>query len=155
MTNTTSLNSIARTLWALLGLASLALTRPAIADAPPGRYSFPTDGVVLDNRTKLTWQRKLEGMYTQPDAATYCANLKLAQGGWRLPTRAELLTIVDPTRYSPAVDATAFPDIPMDAKCWTSSGYVFNPKFHWAVVFTAGDAGPNESTVPIYVRCVR
>lgn len=139
----------------LLVLAALARALPADADAPPGRYSFAMNDVVLDTRTQLAWQRKLEGMHTQSDAASYCANLKLAGAGWRLPTRAELLTIVDPTRTAPALDLTAFPDTPKDAICWTSSRYVFNPDYTWTVSFNWGDGTPSKSSEPSYVRCVR
>ena len=139
-------------------LAAIVCTRPLPvgADGPPGRYTFPTTGVVYDTRTQLTWQRELDTTQrNQADAIRYCTALKLGDGTWRVPTRAELLTIVDPTRFQPAIDTTAFSNTPKDAACWTSSHYVFNPNYTWSIGFESGGAGATESTMPIYVRCVR
>jgi hypothetical protein len=45
----------------------------------------------------------------QQQALAHCAALSLAGGGFRLPSIAELLTLVDPTRSQPAIDPIAFP----------------------------------------------
>jgi hypothetical protein len=87
----------------------------ARAAAPPGRYTVNTDTVV-DTATGLTWQRALPGgTRTLAEAKSYCADLSLAgigAGGWRLPRRLELESIVDRGTCDPSIDATAFPSTP-------------------------------------------
>jgi hypothetical protein len=81
--------------------------------------------------------------------------LILANGGWRLPTRAELLTLVDPTKYNPAIDATAFPSTPSDY-FWSSSAYAGSSGNAWYVYFYNGYSNNVDVTSNTYrVRCVR
>src|ERR1041385_4882653 len=83
-----------------------AASLPAGADAPPCRYTI-SNGTVYDSLTKLTWQQAVaSGSYDLSQAVNYCSGLTLAGGGWRVPKVSELLTIVDRTRYSPAIDPT-------------------------------------------------
>ncbi|MCK6586273.1 MAG: DUF1566 domain-containing protein, partial [Polyangiaceae bacterium] len=68
---------------------------------------------MLDKDTNLTWQRQVDAnIYNQIEADAYCMALNTNGGGWRLPTISELLTLVDETGYSPAIDTTAFPNTP-------------------------------------------
>lgn len=71
-----------------------------------------TDDTVLDRTTNLEWQRHVEDRVPDDWAVHYCGTLELEGGGWRLPTRMELTTIVDYTRRLPAIDTTAFPHTP-------------------------------------------
>src|SRR5947208_14336300 len=90
----------------------LVTTTFARAAAPAGRYTT-TSTTVLDNKTKLTWQRAVG--QTGVDWATaknYCTNLNLSGTGWRLPTRNELVTLVDLSQPSTPIDPTAFPSTP-------------------------------------------
>src|SRR5262249_9568805 len=69
------------------------------AATPISRYSFPATGVVLDNKTTLTWQQTPPmSTFTLSGALSYCAGLNLGGTGWRLPTAKELLTLVDYSR---------------------------------------------------------
>jgi len=136
----------------------LAPALPASADAPPGRYTVAS-GTVQDTRTGLTWQRAVDAnTYTQPNAISYCTGLTLAGGGWRLPKVSELLTLVDPTKSSPAIDATAFPSTP-GGYFWSSSAYVGagGAGDAWYVDFMTGlsSHSPTGSTASYRVRCVR
>jgi hypothetical protein len=125
------------------------------ADAPANRYMFPTADTVYDTRTKLTWQRKgTEPSFTQSAAVSYCSGLQLANGGWRLPTRAELLSIVDPTRRAPSMDPYAFAGEP-DWAYWTSSRFVPEAGKGWIIGFTIGESSDFETSVECSVRCVR
>ncbi len=68
-----------------------------------------SDGVVHDDVTCLDWQQSPSGTYTNSEAHGYCENLTL--GGyddWRVPTRIELVSIIDWTR-SPATDPAFSP----------------------------------------------
>jgi hypothetical protein len=133
----------------------IACATAALADAPSGRYTFPASGTVYDTRTQLTWQRAVDaGAYSQSAASTYCTGLSLAGTGWRLPTKAELETIVDYTRSNPAIDPTAFPSTP-SAYFWSSSPYVASGGFGWLVSFNYGYSSSSDASGTIRVRCVR
>ena len=67
-------------------------------------------GTVRDNRTGLTWQRDIGTVsYSFGQAEGVCSALGTAGGGWRLPTRKELLTLVDPASAIPPSIATPSP----------------------------------------------
>ena len=136
----------------VLGL--LAFSAPALADAPAGRYTFPASGTVYDTRTKLTWQRVADGNeYTQSAAASYCASLSLAGTGWRLPSADELLTLIDPTRYNPAVDP-AFSSSSGNP-FWSSTPYAGSSDRGWTVYFLEGSSSFYLTSSKCLVRCVR
>jgi hypothetical protein len=138
---------------------------PAGDGANSGQFVVSTDGLtVTDTITGLIWQR--DGSGTRPgcsngttctwaEAKAYCASLALAGSGWRLPARMELRTIVDFTKYSPAIDSTAFPSTPTDW-FWTSSPYAGSSGLAWSVDFGIGYSDVNgvDSNF-IRVRCVR
>jgi hypothetical protein len=100
---------------------------------------------VTDEVTQLVWQR--DGSHpaaTLADAQRYCA-----ENGWRLPTRIELVSIIDFTQI-PTIDGTAFPNTPKQAY-WTSS--IHPPTGEsWSVDFSDGTVSHGAS--PIFVRCV-
>ena len=135
-------------------LCALVPVLPAGADAPPGRYTV-SNGTVYDTRTQLTWQQSVDaGAYPQANAVTYCAGLSLAGGGWRLPTVSELLSIVDRTKYDPAIDPIAFPSTPA-AGFWSSSPYVGSAGNAWNVNFEIGNSYSYAASSARRVRCVR
>ena len=72
------------------------------------------DGTVSDTTTGLMWQKATApGTYTWQQALAYCENLVLPAGGysdWRLPDRNELQSLVDYSRYNPAINTTYFPN---------------------------------------------
>src|SRR6188474_3325330 len=95
-------------------VAPLVCPAPILADAPGGRYTFPTTTTVLDTKTGLVWQRKVSATATsQAAGASTCFNnpMALAGTGWRLPTAKELLTLLDFAR-SNGLDSSAFPSEP-------------------------------------------
>jgi hypothetical protein len=142
---------------ALLVLAAgvWAFARRGHADAPPGRFTFPNDGVVMDTQTGLVWQRvePADG-YSWSQAGSYCQSLDLGGTGWRLPSMKELQTIVDIGREIPAIDPTVFPDA-TSAQYWTSSAQVSVPTYAWVVDFRIGAARTASSDQSNRVRCVR
>lgn len=136
-----------------LRIALLALL--GVAAAPPDRYEFPSADVVLDTRTMLTWQRVVDSITIAfADAPAYCEQLKLAGMSWRLPTRAELSTLVDPTETAPAIDELAFPETP-SSQFWTSTTFSSGPP--WVIDFRDGSSvgGSRGSSALPHVRCVR
>lgn len=129
----------------------------AVADAPLGQYTISA-GTVLDNKTKLVWQRAVApGSYTWTAATSYCTNntAALPGAGWRLPSVSELLSIVDDSRSAPAIDPSAFPSTPPDL-FWTSSPYQPSPSDGWAISFSDGySTTATLASYSINVRCVR
>ncbi|MEO7330703.1 MAG: DUF1566 domain-containing protein [Minicystis sp.] len=140
----------------LLAVAAAAVTaRRVAADAPPGRYTLPGDGTVLDTKTGLAWQQAVSGpSYTWADAGGYCQNLVLAGSGWRLPSMKELQTIVDESKLNPAIDGSAFPSTPVDF-FWTSSPLAGTPSLTWYVNFDIGYTSFEVVSNAFRVRCVR
>jgi hypothetical protein len=96
------------------------------------RYVIRED-TVYDMKTDLTWQRCsvgqhwIDGMGCDGDARvfTFDEAQKLADASWRLPTKDELMSLVDQNRkdknLNPAVDVIAFPDMDMKAPSYWSS----------------------------------
>jgi hypothetical protein len=122
-----------------------------------GRFSASA-GVVSDNHTGLQWQQSLDATgYTSADAKTYCTANPLSGGGWRLPTLAELLSIVDYRLENPAIDTTAFPGTPSEY-FYTSDPYIETnnlPSLMWSVTFSNGISTFGNATRANRVRCVR
>jgi hypothetical protein len=98
---------------------------------PADRYKLDREAdTVTDQRTKLIWQRSLGATFeNHAEAEAYCQDR-----GARLPSRRELLTLIDPSRPPPAIDPL-FPDIPK-AGFWTSTPSPLTPMQEaWYVVF--------------------
>ena len=141
----------------LVAAACLAgIVGRARADAPLGRYAL-ADGedAVFDSKTGLTWQRAVPSTaYSQNAALAYCAvDTGLSGVGWRLPSVKELQTIVDESRWSPAIDTTAFPSSPAQP-FWTSSALA-NTTNAWGVHFESGNTFSADASLGYLVRCVR
>ena len=114
-----------------------------------------SDSTVHDTTTGLTWQREVPpGRYSHAEALAYAASLKLAGGGWRLPTVAELVSIVDLSRYNPAIDEEAFPNTPSDW-FWSATPLAGGSSSAWYVNFSSGYVNNYDVTYTIRVRCVR
>ena len=122
----------------------------------PHSYDTQTPGVVVDRVTGLIWQRKLpEKFYTFQDAERQCDGLALAgHRDWRLPSRIELVSLLDTTRIQPSIDMAAFPSTPIDW-FWTSSLAADNPSAAWYVYFYFGYPKTDDMTNSFSVRCVR
>ncbi len=124
----------------------------------PASYTSLRDGTVRDNVTCLTWQQTpAPQAYTFEAAKSYCANLGLAGGGWHLPSRVELTSIVDSTRNGPAINTAAFPGTPARF-FWTSSPWAVTkqPLRAWIINFYEGLSSNAAYQSGAYnVRCVR
>ncbi len=121
----------------------------------PTSYATSNEGtleVVTDTVTKLVWERKPPGaVLTYVDATKQC----LALGsGWRLPTRIELVSLVDYNRSS-FIDTTAFPATPAGQFWTTSAVRAPSPGGLWSVDFGSGEVSAKGSSTARYARCVR
>ncbi|MGC4119779.1 MAG: DUF1566 domain-containing protein [Myxococcales bacterium] len=70
---------------------------------------------------------------------------------WRLPSKAELVSIVD-SKYSPAINTAAFPNT-RPSWFWTSTSY--NEGWAWYVYLLDGGSYTYMKSQPADVRCVR
>jgi hypothetical protein len=118
----------------------------------PTNYSIGSD-TVTDNVTGLIWQlAPQDQVFGGPDAKAYCAGLNLSgRTGWRIPTIIELLSIVDSSKWSPAIDSLAFPGTAPDWY-WTSTPYN-SPGDAWFINFYDGRSDI-RMTVMYSARCV-
>jgi hypothetical protein len=136
-----------------------ATCRGQFIDWPPmysaAAFTVNGNGTVTDSRSGLVWQQTIaEDMYYFSTAKTLCAGLTLAGTGWRVPTKAELESIVDRTRYDPAIDPTAFPDTPSD-NFWSSSPHPGLAGYGYYVNFVIGFTDRLDTVAMARVRCVR
>ncbi|MGD9974380.1 MAG: DUF1566 domain-containing protein [Desulfatirhabdiaceae bacterium] len=114
------------------------------------------NGTVTDTSTGLTWQQETpDNAMTWQQALAYCEGLSL--GGhtdWRLPTKKELRSLVDYSRYNPAINTTYFPDTAA-SWYWSSTTYAYNTNYAWYVYFDYGYDGSHNKYNNNYVRAVR
>ena len=113
-------------------------------------------GTVIDRATGLMWSKAtIAKGKTWAEAKAAAEAVRL--GGytdWRLPTRAELLTLVDDTRSNPAIDTSRF-DCESDWY-WTSTPLASSPSgCAWYVSFNLGGAYCNRQDGDGRVRAVR
>jgi hypothetical protein len=134
--------------------------RPGRARLPglpnPHDYDTSIQGVVVDQVTGLMWQRRVRNEFLSfADAERSCDRLRLAgHDDWRLPSRIELVSILDTTRIQPSIDAQAFPGTPSDW-FWTSSVAASDPNAVWYVYFYFGYPRTDDKSNHFSVRCVR
>lgn len=122
----------------------------------PHDYELGAPDVVVDRITGLMWQRRLSnGLMSWAKAQQACADLTLAgHSDWRLPSRIELVSLLDSTRTRPSIDVEAFPDTPSEW-FWTSSRAADDPNSAWYVYFYFGYPRTDDVTNAFSVRCVR
>lgn len=124
------------------------------AGADPGG-----EQVVFDRVTGLEWQLKVRSaeVLSFTEALNECAK----PGSWRVPTRIELVTLLDFTRTNPALHSifAAAPDTRYGGSnrdvtlFWTASAVAGQKGSYWAVDFNAGTVtATNKGRT---VRCVR
>lgn len=139
-----------------LGLLALLLAVAVHAAPPPGRYTVAAD-TVYDTVTQLTWERN-PPTTGSPFAATQqaCQTLNLGgfSTGWRLPTISELESLVDWSRYNPAIDAATFPATQGEVY-WSSTLSSTGATSVWGVDFYHGNAHTQSATSSGWRRCVR
>ncbi|MDI6105451.1 sigma-70 family RNA polymerase sigma factor [Actinoplanes sp. NEAU-A12] len=137
--------------------ANWPMPNPGKAGLPHrASYTDLGDGTVRDNVTRLVWQRTVTEELPYREAKTYCASLKLAGGGWHLPTRIELTSIIDHSRRQPAIDVRAFPGT-SPRFFWSSTPWaVDESRLAWAFNFYEGlTSNAGVQTNAYWARCVR
>jgi len=140
---------------------------------PTQHVTYTNDYTTTDNVTGLVWKSCSEGLsgaacatgaattMTWNNAVNQCAALNTANSGtgyagsktWRLPTSAELETIVNYGAYNPAITSANFPATVTDSY-WSSSPYVYSRATAWSVSFSLADNQNVIKTNNFYIRCV-
>lgn len=111
--------------------------------------------VVTDRVTGLVWQRATPAeFYDWWEARDYCTGLDLdGQTDWRLPSRMELVSLLDFGGLDPTIDLDAFPGTPSDF-FWTASPVPFL-NLAYGVRFELGFIYDHDPHASGRVRCVR
>ncbi len=153
-------SGVATTTWARWHMpeAVKPLGQPPPAYTPDAAVAAGAPPVVVDRVTGLTWMRDpLPGTYsTFESARDACKNQ--TGGPWRVPSRIELVSILDHTRENPALPVSdaglVFTGI-TSGNFWTSSVVrpLSNPIKFWAVEIRSGTVLQDVGTGS--VRCVK
>lgn len=141
--------------------ASLLLCGLLNAEAlSPTCYRDNDKNVVVCSEKKLgrlMWQDEAQNFQgTWEQAQEYCKLVNLAgYKDWRLPTRAELLSITDKSRYNPALN-TAFKYIADNfPEYWSQTKYAGDSSSAWVVYLMGGHNSWYGVSYRHFVRCVR
>lgn len=133
---------------------TITVTEPVATSA-----NFTRDAntnIVTNLHTGLKWQDDAVRKMSWYDAGTYCNNLSF-QGltDWRLPNRAELLTLVDNTRpKNPYIDVV-FANLPIGfAGYWTSEEQNADDAYYYNFGTGGAMSYVGKTQTAIYVRCV-
>ena len=138
---------------------------------PDGIYVNHGDGTVTDTQTGLMWQQCSLGQsgaacatgsataynWKQALEAAQAANAGAGSFGysdWRLPSVAELHSLVEEACWSPAINTTLFPAT-VSVAYWSASPYAGNASYAWYVNFIAGNEDGNYRGSSYRVRLVR
>lgn len=120
---------------------------------------YVTNGVVAyDSTTNLLWEVKTSKTssrrYTLDEATRYCDTLVLdGHRDWRLPTKAELASIVE-KGSSPRVDEEVFPEC-CPALYWSSTRSDIDKNKAFCIDFRSGMTKTSAATEEAFARAVR
>ncbi len=119
-------------------------------------YTDHPDGTVTDDVTGLIWQQAVDaGTYDWAGAMAFCEALDLAMHtDWRLPSRIELVSILDYDDTNPAIREVAFPGTPSE-EFWSSTLGAGGASMAWQVSFDEGVVRDASVENTYRVRCVR
>jgi len=112
--------------------------------------------VVIDTAMNLVWQDNSDTKTIKKsweEAIDYCESLSLGgYDNWYLPNINQLYSIVDKSRYNPAIEPT-FQNIAID-HYWSSTVSAENSYGAWHIDFTSGSGGWGFGSGGYYIRCV-
>ena len=131
----------------------------------PGNKRFVVvmnDEAVLDRETGLVWERDtIDNCYTWFEALDYCYSAYIGgRGGWRLPTIAELTTLISTAITNPALpEDHPFTNIQAEDidEYWSSTTVAGDVSNAWRCGFEMGIIGYDDKLANYrhYIRAVR
>ena len=123
-------------------------------------FNRDSSGVVADSATGLAWQDDYSDNGGEikkaiwQDALVYCEELSLGgKNDWRLPNMRELKSIVDYTKYNPAINSV-FTNVTFNFY-WSATTTVSDSSLAWDVYFSYGYDYCYSKTNEDSIRCVR
>lgn len=109
---------------------------------------------VLDRASNLVWLRQDDDeLRSWKEAKLWCESLSTEGRSWRLPERAELLSLVDFGKSDPAIDLYYFPNT-KSFNYWAITPYTGTPSHAWSILFSEGNAYCFVRELKNYARCV-
>ena len=107
-----------------------------------------------DSQTGLQWQRQSPGKMTWQQAQAYAKGLELSgQNDWRLPSAAELESLLDRSQYRPEMRAAVpFRD---SRSYWSATTFAENTENAWIVMFDGAYVLSYSKNNSYWIRCVR
>ncbi|WP_426417172.1 DUF1566 domain-containing protein [Aestuariirhabdus sp. LZHN29] len=145
------------------------------ASTPVERFVIFDDGTLRDRVTGLLWQRcavgqnwdgvtcieaprkQVKGWFSWHDANDMIARLEdpTQEQQWRMPTIAELKTLIEARCQKPSINLELFPNAPAWT-FWSASELSTNRDFVWRIDFNTGKLGTElKSNYTYYVRLVK
>ncbi len=123
------------------------------------KFNVQSKLVWIDKKSNLMWEKKTEANkedeFNWKEAKEYCNSLILGKyRDWRLPTKKELLSIIDKRKYNTFYIKKPLSK-PMGEWGWYWSSTSLNKNEAMVVYFTDRKSRKYEKEGKYYVRCVR
>ncbi|MBL8299692.1 MAG: DUF1566 domain-containing protein [Rhodanobacteraceae bacterium] len=136
--------------------ANCTLASGNLAATPDSRFVDNGNGTVTDRKTRLTWDKNLLAAGAVAWSSAVSSALGNTTGGfndWRLPSRNELLSIVETgcVASGRAINSTFF-STSGPSTVWSSTDVGSSA---WAVSFQTGYDRPESKQAALGVRTVR
>lgn len=163
-----------------LGLVNAATSAQQVchqnipASTPVERFHSINNGYIIDQQTKLVWQRcslgqQWDDLYNtcrgEAKALSWLEaknstkkvagdDAKHATARWRLPTIYELSSIVELRCENPAINLQLFPATPA-SHYWTATTFINRENYYWLVQFKSGESHIDSANRFAFVRFVK
>lgn len=125
----------------------------------PDSSSCGGSGTMYDNLTNLCWEKSPStSSFTWVNAVSRCSGLSTAGGGWSLPEKAQLVTLLYhngvSTTYNRLNSVLGFSNI-QNAPYWTGTTYATSTSNAYVVDFSEGRSVNLAKTNSLKVICVK
>ena len=125
---------------------------------PPRPLAMQKPLTWKDARTGLEWQCESPGEMTWHEAQEYAESLSLdGKEDWRLPTLAELESLLDRTKARPEGRPPMREEVPFqdELSYWSSTTFERDTKTAWILMFDGAYLLSYYKSNLYHVRCVR